>query len=211
MNDLIDLLHNYCEKFTNLEEELLTMVERETNIKTLSPRMLSGKLQGSFLALLSNIKKPEFILEIGTFTGYSALCLAQGLAENGKLFTIDYDEESSVLAQHFFNLSTYSHKINMIVGDAKTVIPTLPYFYDLVFIDADKEAYSLYFDLVIERCNPGALIIADNVLWSGKVLEDTKSRKTQAIHSFNIKVWEDPRVDCTILPLRDGITLMRVK
>jgi caffeoyl-CoA O-methyltransferase len=211
MQDIIPLINDYCESHSLMDDPLLLKVERETHIKTLSPRMLSGHLQGSLLIMLSKIIRPRRILEIGTFTGYSALCLAKGLPKDGHLITIDYDEETSNLAQIFFDESPDCSKIISMVGDAKTIIPTIDDQFDLVFIDADKDAYSHYFDLIIDKCKSGSLIIADNVLWSGKILDSKKDRKTQALDDFNKKVFSDVRVETVILPIRDGITLIRVK
>jgi caffeoyl-CoA O-methyltransferase len=166
-------------------------------------------LQGRFLAMLSKLLKPEYILELGTYTGYSALCLAEGLSEKGKLISLDANEETSTFAQHYIFKSEHSKKIHLQVGDAAKLIPTLPDGIDLVFIDADKKSYSVYFDLVIDKLKPGGLILADNVLWSGKVIEDTNDKDTQFIRDFNKKVNSDPRVECVMLPIRDGLSVIR--
>ncbi|MEI8137834.1 MAG: O-methyltransferase, partial [Bacteroidota bacterium] len=155
----------YCELFTEKESELLKELNRETQLKSNQPRMLSGHLQGRLLSFLSKLKRPEYILEIGTYTGYSALCLAEGLTENGKLITIDPNEETNYFAKKFFDKSAYKNNIELITGQAKAIIPSLPQTFDLVFIDADKKNYSLYYDLIIDKVNKGGLIIADNVLW----------------------------------------------
>jgi predicted O-methyltransferase YrrM len=200
----------YCENFTAKESELLSELNRETHLKVLSPRMLSGHLQGRLLSVLSSLVKPEYILEIGTYTGYSALCLAEGLSENGKLITIDPNEETNLIAKKYFERSAFSDKIELINGDASKIIPTITHPVDLVFIDADKRNYALYFDLVIEKVRTGGMIIADNVLWSGKVLEQESKmdKDTEAIHSFNKKIQEDKRVSNALLPVRDGLMLM---
>ncbi len=202
-------LLDYCESFTDAETELLKDLNRQTHLKINQPRMLSGHLQGRFLSLLSKLSKPKYILEIGTYTGYSALCLAEGLPENGKLVTIDPNIETNLFAQEFINKSALKNKIELITGNAQQVLPTLNFLWDIVFVDADKKNYSLYFDLVIDKVNSGGLIIADNVLWSGKVLDDKKDDDTQAIHHFNQKVKNDVRVESILLPVRDGLMLLR--
>lgn len=199
----------YCESFTKPEPELLQELNRQTHIKAGQPRMLSGHLQGRFLSLLSKLCKPNYILEIGTYTGYSALCLAEGLAENGKLITIDPNEETNLFARSFIERSADNNKIELIKGNAQEILPTLTHKWDLVFIDADKRNYQLYFDLIIDHVNSGGLIIADNVLWSGKILQEEKDKDTLAIHQFNKKVSTDPRVESTLLPVRDGLMLLR--
>jgi predicted O-methyltransferase YrrM len=203
-----DLLR-YCESFSEPESELLKKLNRETHLKVGQPRMLSGHLQGRFLSLLSKLHQPQHILEIGTYTGYSALCLAEGLKEDGKLFTIDPNEETNLFAKNFIEQSSLKNKIYLITGDASTVIPTLKFKWDIVFIDADKKSYPHYFDLVIEQVNPGGIIIADNVLWSGKVLDEKKDKDTLVIHNFNQKVSSDPRVTPLLLPVRDGLMILR--
>ena len=171
--------------------------------------MLSGHIQGLFLSFLSKLKKPNYILEIGTYTGYSAICLAEGLSDKGKLITIDPNEETNCFAKQVFKSSPYDSKIELIEGLSQEIIPSLNYMFDLVFIDADKQNYNLYFDLIIDKVNPGGIIIADNVLWSGKVLDKDQDIQTQYIHQFNIKVNSDKRVDNLLLPIRDGLMLMQ--
>jgi predicted O-methyltransferase YrrM len=171
--------------------------------------MLSGHLQGSLLSIISKMVSPHHILEIGTFTGYSAIALAQGLSAQGKLTTIEYNPEHAAIAERFFQQSAYVAQIDLLVGDAKSILADMNESFDLVFIDADKEAYAQYFDLIIGKCTTGAIIIVDNVLWSGKVLHAHKDKKTQIIHEFNQKIAADPRVENVILPIRDGITLIR--
>ena len=209
MEFISPLLLDYCEKFTEPESELLKDLNRQTHLKITSPRMLSGHLQGRLLSFLSKLKNPSSILEIGTYTGYSALCLAEGLKEGGKLITIDPNEETNLFASKFIKNSAFANKIELITGQAQQVIPTLKQTLDLVFIDADKKNYALYFDLIIDKVAKGGLIIADNVLWSGKVLDEKMDDDTTAIHSFNQKVNEDSRVENIILPVRDGLLLMR--
>lgn len=205
-----DLL-NYCENFTEQESALLKELNRQTHLRTAQPRMLSGHLQGRFLSFISKIKQPETILEIGTYTGYSALCLAEGLGSNGKLFTIDPNEETNLFAKDFIDRSEYRDNIELLTGDAQKIIPTLTNAWDIVFIDADKRNYALYYDLVIDKLKPGGLIIADNVLWSGKILNKEMDKDTLAIHAFNQKVSSDSRVESALLPLRDGLMILRKK
>ncbi len=209
MQDILSEINEYCQNLSTVFDPVLSEIERATFLRTLSPRMLSGQLQGSLLTMISKIKQPINILEIGTFTGYSAICLAHGLAPKGKLITIEYDAENAQIASEFISLSGHSEQIQLIVGDAKSIIPHLDIVFDLVFIDAEKEAYSMYFDLIIDKCSPGALILADNVLWSGKILDKKKDKKTALIDEFNKKILKDTRVENVILPIRDGINMIR--
>jgi caffeoyl-CoA O-methyltransferase len=202
-------LLQYCEDLSDGESDLLVTLNRQTHLKINNPRMLSGHLQGRFLSLFSNLQRPKRILEIGTYTGYSALCLAEGLHEDGILYTIDPNEETNVFARAFFEQSTYSSRIKLLEGQASEIIPALKETFDLVFIDADKKNYSLYYDLVIDKVVSNGIIIADNVLWSGKVLEQKMDADTLAIHQFNEKIKQDKRVSSTLLPLRDGLLMMR--
>ena len=210
MEFISEALSNYSEQHSEAESALLSELNRETHLKVMSPRMLSGHLQGRFLSLISKLAKPTNILEIGTYTGYSALCLAEGLNTEGKLITIDPNEETNVVANKYFQKSAYAKQIELKAGDATKIIPALPQTFDIVFIDADKRNYALYFDLVIDKVKKGGLIIADNVLWSGKVLTPEKEMDTdtKAIHDFNKKVNEDKRVCNLLLPVRDGLMLM---
>ncbi len=209
MEFIDEKLSMYSEAFSEPESELLKALNRETNLKVNQPRMLSGHIQGRLLSFLSKMQQPELILEIGTYTGYSALCLAEGLKENGKLITIDPNEETNAFAQKYFNCSPLKDKIELLTGQAVSIIPTINKQIDLVFIDADKKNYAVYFDLVIDKVKKGGLIIADNVLWSGKVLETEMDKDTRAIHDFNKKVSEDTRIETLLLPVRDGLMLMR--
>jgi predicted O-methyltransferase YrrM len=214
MEFLADALQSYCELHSSDESEILKKLNRTTYAQVLQPRMLSGHLQGRFLSMISALVKPKSILEIGTYTGYSALCLAEGLAEGGKLITIDVNPELEDLVNHFVKEAGFENKIQMIIGDAYQIIRTLPQTFDLVFIDADKASYSKYFDLVIEKVPSGGIILADNVLWSGKVVDEkslAKDKDTQLIDAFNKKVQADPRVDAVLLPLRDGMMVLRKK
>lgn len=213
MEFISEELTDYCIKHSDAEEALLKEVSRQTHLKTLQPRMLSGHLQGMFLSMISSLAKPKYILEIGTFTGYSALCLAKGLQAEGKLITLDNNAETSLLAKDFFNRSEYKNQIEFILGNAAEEIKKLNYKFDIVFIDADKKNYSLYYDLVFDKLNTGGLIMADNVLWSGKILdlENNKDADTLALDAFSKKIAADTRVEKLMLPLRDGVTLIRRK
>jgi caffeoyl-CoA O-methyltransferase len=209
--DLIpDALYQYAEEYTNAESDLLRNINRETHLHVLRPRMISGHLQGRLLAMLSKMINPKFILEIGTYTGYSALCLAEGLQETGKIITIEKNEELKSQVDGYIQNSPFRGKIDNMIGEAQTIIPNLNYSWDMVFIDADKENYALYFDQTIDQVNPGGYIIADNVLWSGKVFDDQQNDKvTNVIRDFNKKVHEDPRVENVLLPIRDGLMILR--
>jgi predicted O-methyltransferase YrrM len=213
MDFLPEKIADYAAEMTSAEDELLASLVRETHLKILSPRMLSGHLQGRVLSLISHLMQPKYILEIGTYTGYSALCLAEGLHPQGRLITIDRNEELSDILDKYLKQSKYSHQIESKIGYAADIIPTLPNKIDLVFIDADKPNYSLYFDLVIDKVRPGGLILADNVLWSGKVVEEIRlnDKSAVAIHEFNQKVHNDPRVENVLIPIRDGIMALRKK
>lgn len=208
--DLInESIQHYAEQHTSSEGDLLKKIDRDTHAKVMMPRMLSGHLQGRVLSMISHMIRPQRILEIGTYTGYSAVCLAEGLQENGKLITIDINEELEDRVLNYFADSPYNKKIEYKIGNAVEVIPSLSETFDLVFIDADKERYSVYFDLVIEKVRSGGFILADNVLWSGKVLDTKPDKDTRAILEFNKKIQDDPRVENVLLPIRDGIMLMR--
>jgi caffeoyl-CoA O-methyltransferase len=208
--DLInESIQHYAEQHTSSEADLLKKIERDTHAKVMMPRMLSGHLQGRVLSMISHMIRPHRILEIGTYTGYSAVCLAEGLQEGGKLITIDINEELEDRVRDYFAASSYNNNIEYKIGNAVEVIPALNETFDLVFIDADKERYSVYFDLVIDKVRNGGFILADNVLWSGKVLDAKPDKDTRAILEFNKKIQDDPRVENVLLPIRDGIMLMR--
>jgi caffeoyl-CoA O-methyltransferase len=208
--DLInESIQHYAEQHTSSESDLLKKIDRDTHAKVLMPRMLSGHLQGRVLSMISHMIRPQHILEIGTYTGYSAVSLAEGLQEGGKLITIDINEELEDRVRDYFTASSYGNKIDYKIGNAVEVIPALSETFDLVFIDADKERYSVYFDLVIDKVRNGGFILADNVLWSGKVLDKKPDKDTRAILEFNKKIQDDPRVENVLLPIRDGIMLMR--
>lgn len=208
--ELIDpQIQHYAEHHTSPENDLLRRLSRDTHANVLMPRMLSGHLQGRVLSMISHMLRPKAILEIGTYTGYSALCLCEGLVEGGKLYTIDVNAELEDRVRNYFDQAGVSAKVDFRIGDAMKIIPGLEVNFDLVFIDADKENYSRYYDLVIERVNLNGVILADNVLWSGKVVEARPDKDTRAILEFNAKVHNDPRVENVLLPIRDGIMMMR--
>jgi caffeoyl-CoA O-methyltransferase len=204
-------IDDYCIAHTTSETEVLNDLNRQTNIQILQPRMLSGHLQGRVLSMLSHMIQPTNILEIGTYTGYSAICLAEGLKENGKVVTIDRNAELEDFALSYFEKANVSNKIDFRIGNAIDIIPTLKETFDLVFIDADKTNYSNYFDLVIDQVAKGAYIIADNVLWSGKVVQEVEERdmETKAILEYNEKIHNDPRVENILFPIRDGLMIAR--
>jgi len=213
MHFLSEELENYAAQHTEDEPLLLQELNKRTHLNVLQPRMISGHFQGRFLSLLSKMVQPRTILEIGTYTGYATLCLAEGLHPEGVLHTIDIKEELTDLQREFFDRSGYGSRIVQHLGKAADIIPALDTTFDLVFIDADKQNYAHYFDLVIEKMNRGGLILSDNVLWSGKVVEEVKhnDKHTQALMAYNQKIKDDPRVETVLLPIRDGITLSRVK
>jgi len=209
MDFLSDDLQKYVEDHTSAEPELLKRITRDTNAKVLMPRMLSGHVQGRFLSMISHFIKPQNILEVGTYTGYSAICLAEGLNPDGKLVTIDVNEELESRVRGYFQEAGLAQKIDYRIGDAAHIIPALDQVFDLVFIDADKENYSRYYDLVFDKVRAGGVILADNVLWSGKVTKPKPDKDTRALLEFNQKVMNDPRVENLLLPLRDGIMMIR--
>ena len=205
-------LSQYAEQHTTPENELLKSLNRDTHANVLAPRMLSGHLQGRLLSLFSKIIQPKAILEIGTYTGYAALCLAEGLTKDGVLHTIDINEELETRIHKYFNQSAYADQIKLHIGNALDIIPKIQEQFDLVFIDADKENYSNYYDLLIDQLPSGGIIMADNVLWSGKVIDTNaldSDNDTQELDKFNAKVQSDPRVENILIPVRDGIMVAR--
>lgn len=214
MHFLPEKIDDYVVKHSEDEPELLHQLNRETNQKILQPRMLSGHYQGRVLSMISKLINPKNILEIGTYTGYSAICLAEGLQKNGELHTIDINEELFDFQRKYFDKSGFGKQIHQHLGDALDIIPKLKKTFDLVFIDADKENYTNYFHAIINNMNRGGIILSDNVLWSGKVLE-TKFKKedtsTPALIEYNKLLKEDIRVETIILPIRDGLTITRKK
>ena len=204
-------LVRYIESHSQPEPELLARLNRETHLKVLQPRMLSGHFQGRVLSMISKIVRPAVILEIGTYTGYSALCLAEGLASNGVLHTIDIKEELQDLQRRYFEQSEFGEKIVQHLGPALEIIPNLATQFDLVFIDADKENYINYYEMVVPMMRSGGLILSDNVLWSGKVLDDSATDKsTVAIKEYNKRIADDKRVETVLFPIRDGLNITRV-
>jgi len=207
-------LADYAEKHTSPEPALLAELNRDTYANVLTPRMLSGHIQGRVLSMFSKMIKPKAILEIGTYTGYAALCMAEGLAADSVLHTIDIDEELETRINKFVSQSPFAQQVKLHIGNALDIIPTLNESFDLVFIDADKENYAAYYDLLIDRLPSGAVLIADNVLWSGKVLEADqlpKDNDTKALDSFNKKIQADSRVENVLMPIRDGLMVIRKK
>lgn len=193
------------------ESDVLKKLNRDTHAKVLMPRMLSGHMQGNLLSMLSNMIRPKQILEIGTYTGYSGICLTKGLQDGGKLHTIDINEELETMVRTFFDEAGLTNKINYYIGNALNIIPTIKEKFDLVFIDADKKNYSAYYDMVFDKVNAGGYIIVDNVLWSGKVLDppEKMDADTKAIDAFNKKIHSDTRVEHLLLPVRDGLMIVR--
>lgn len=212
MHFLPEELDNYVVKHSQAEPKILQELGRETWQKVLNPRMLSGAFQGRVLSMISKLIQPKSILEIGTYTGYSALCLAEGLSKEGKLYTIDKNEELEELQYKYFQKSDYKDQITQYVGNAIDIIPTIDSKFDLVFIDADKSNYVNYFHLIIGKMNKGGVILSDNVLWSGKVVEelDPKDTDTKILLEYNRLLNEDSRLETVLLPIRDGLTISRV-
>ena len=209
MEFLPEKINSYSLDNTEKEPKLLSDLNRETWANVMIPRMLSGHLQGRVLSMISKMINPTNIIEIGTYTGYSALCMAEGLKENGKIHTLDINEEYTSVAKKYFDKSDYKENIIQHIGNAVDIIPELDYKFQLAFIDADKENYSNYFDLIIEKMDVGGYIIADNVLWSGKVIEENKDEETMALDNYNKKVFSDKRVETVLLPVRDGLNISR--
>jgi len=205
-----DKINEYCENHSSSESEVLRQISRDTHANLLKPRMLSGHLQGRLLSMISQILQPANILEIGAYTGYSAICLAEGLIEGGKLITIEADEELESRIRHNIDVAGLSEQIDLKKGNAFEVIPTLNTIFDLVFIDADKLNYIKYYDLVIDKLKIGGLIISDNVLWDGKVAETSKNdTTTKLLREFNAYVHNDSRTKNVLLPIRDGLFVSR--
>jgi predicted O-methyltransferase YrrM len=213
MNFLPEKLDQYVVNHSQQEPVVLQELSRETWQKVLNPRMLSGAFQGRVLSMISKLIRPKNVLEIGTYTGYSAICIAEGLADGGVIHTLDKNEELEDLQNKYFEKSGYRDQINQHFGNALEIIPTFQETFDLVFIDADKSNYPNYFDLVIDKMNSGGVILSDNVLWSGKVVEelDPKDDDTQALLTYNQRLNSDERIETVLLPIRDGLTISRVK
>ena len=212
MHFLSQDLEDYIEQHSENEPELLSKLNKETYQKILLPRMCSGHFQGRVLSMLSKLIRPLNILEIGTFTGYAALCLCEGMQENGELHTIDIKEELVDFQRKYFDLSGFGNRIHQHLGEAVTIIPTLDLKFDLVFIDADKENYIKYYNLILPKMNKGGFILSDNVLWSGKVVEPLQKNdlSTAILLEYNLLLKNDPRVETVLLPIRDGLTVSRI-
>jgi len=213
MHFIPEELDHYVVNHSEDEPELLQELTRETYQKILQPRMLSGHYQGRLLSMISKLTHPKNILEIGTYTGYSALCLAEGMQRDGELHTIDINEELLDFQRSYFNKSPYGKQIFQHLGNALEIIPSLDKTFDLIFIDADKDNYPAYFNAIIDKLNPGGIILSDNVLWSGKVIEPLKEDdfSTKALLEYNTILKEDKRIETVILPIRDGLTISRKK
>jgi predicted O-methyltransferase YrrM len=213
MEFIDEKIENYALGMSRQESDILKKLNRDTHAKVMMPRMLSGHMQGNLLSMLSHMIRPAQILEIGTYTGYSGICLAEGLIEGGKLHTIDINEELETMVRSFIKAAKMEDRICYYIGNALQIIPTINETFDLVFIDADKKNYSKYYDLIFDKVRPGGFIIADNVLWSGKVLEEESKMDddTKTIHLFNKMVHNDVRVEHMLLPVRDGLMIARKK
>ena len=209
MDFISEKLLNYCISHSSKESEILKELNRQTHIRTLNPRMICGKHQGRFLSMISNIIRPKRILEIGTFTGYSTLCLAEGLEKDGRIDTIDNNSELKKIQSYFFNLSKLQNKINQFTCDAINILPKLKGKYDLIFLDADKKNYLNYLDLIIPLLKKKGVLISDNVLWSGKVLKKNKNKdvETEILKKFNQQLSNHKNLETVLLPIRDGISL----
>lgn len=205
-----ELLERYLEEHSSAEDPVLKELSRHTHLNAVHPQMLSGRILGGFLTFISQLVSPKKILEVGTYTGYSAICLAKGLAPGGKLITLDFNDELRQTALSFFEKAGFDQVIELINGDALEVIPDLSGPFDLVFIDANKEGYPSYYELIVPKVSKGGFILADNVLWGGKVLDfEERDASTSAIQKFNHMVTLDPRVENLMLPIRDGLMLLK--
>ncbi|MFY8189100.1 MAG: O-methyltransferase [Flavobacterium sp.] len=213
MHFISEELEDYVEKHSAKEPALLAALNKETFQKILIPRMLSGHFQGRVLSMISKICRPTTILEIGTYTGYATLCLCEGLQENGEIHTIDIKEELVDFQRKYFEKSDWNHQIHQHLGEALDILPGLDLKFDLVFIDADKENYLNYYEMIVPMMNKGGIILSDNVLWSGKVLEKLQEgdKSTEILLEYNERLANDPRVETVLLPIRDGLTITRVK
>lgn len=199
----------YCLQHSTSPDALLHALERETHLRTLQPQMLAGPLQGLLLQMISQMIRPQRILEVGTFTGYGTICLARGLADDGLLHTIEAEDELAPIIYTYLRKAGLEARVKLHLGDAARIIPSLDESFDLVFLDAGKMDYALHYDLVFPKVRPGGFLLADNVLWSGKVVQDEKDRTAQALRAFNDRIQADERVENLLLPLRDGLMIMR--
>jgi len=212
MHFLPELIEQYIATHSQEEPQLLQELSRETHLKVIQPRMITGHFQGRVLSMFSKIINPKYILEIGTYTGYSAICLAEGLQKEGELHTIEVNPELETIQSKYFNKSPFSKQIISHIGNALEVISGLNKVFDLVFIDAEKKQYDAYFEAVLTVSRPGTIILSDNVLWTGKVVEplNPKDKTTKALLDYNHKLANDPRVETVLLPIRDGLSMSRV-
>ncbi len=204
-----EAIQEYVEGMTTPETDILYNLKRETYLKVLSPQMISGHYQGRLLTMITQMIRPKRVLEVGTFTGYTAICFGMGLPEDGQVHTIEINEERENIIRKHLEKAELEEKVILYIGDAKEIIPTIDEMFDLVFIDASKMEYDTYFDLIFEKVRQGGFILTDNVLWYGKVLEEKKDKKTAAIHAFNSRIQEDERVENILLPMMDGIMIAR--
>jgi len=204
-------LNRYCEEMSTKPDDVLRALERETNLKTMAPQMLTGHTQGILLQFLAQMIEPQTIVEIGTFTGYAAICMAKGLSEKGSLHTIEINPERQSIIKKYIIKANLENKVILHIGDAKDIIPTIPGVFDMVYVDAAKFDYQVYYDLVVDRLSAGGMIIVDNVLWGGKIVRGHTDKDTKVLLEFNKMVKEDDRVENVVLPIRDGITLIRRK
>ena len=211
MQFLPKIIEEYSENFSSPESDVLQRLTRETYMNIMIPQMLSGHIQGSFLKMMAFMQQPKRILEVGTYTGYSAICMAEGMPKDGILHTIDINEELEDICKKYFKESGFENKIKYHLGKALDIIPSLDETFDMIFLDADKINYANYYDLVFDKVRKGGFIIADNVLWSGKVVEPIKAsdKDTIALHNYNQKIQDDSRVENYLLPIRDGLMIAR--
>ena len=209
LQDNYTRLYDYCVEHSTPMDELLYELDRETHLKTLAPRMSSGPIQGRILSLISNLVRPKYILEIGTFTGFATLNLVRGLQPDGELITVEVNAELQYISNKYFTKSGYGDRINQLIGNAKEIVPALDYKFDLIFLDAGKKDYPIYYELILPKLRKGGIILADNILWSGKILDENMDKTSIVLDEFNKQVVEDSRVENVILPLRDGINVIR--
>ncbi|MDG1716382.1 MAG: O-methyltransferase [Saprospiraceae bacterium] len=209
LQDNYTRLYDYCVEHSTPMDEILYELDRETHLKTLAPRMSSGPIQGRILSLISNLLRPKYILEIGTFTGFATLNLVRGLQPDGELITVEVNAELQHISHKYFTKSGYSDRINQLIGNAKEIVPKLDYKFDLIFLDAGKKDYPIYYELILPKLRKGGIILADNILWSGKILDENMDKTSVILDEFNKQVVEDSRVENVILPLRDGINVIR--
>ena len=211
MNFSLKKIWKYCEQMSSPPDQLLKELDRETNLKTLAPQMASGPFQGLLLYFISQMKQPKSVLEVGTFTAYSTICFAKAANEDCSIYTIEANEELKYIIDKYINQLENKHQVQSYIGDAKKLIPTLDVQFDLAFVDAGKKDYELYFDLLIDKISSNGILLFDNVLWSGKVLNQEKDNDTRIMHHFNEKILTDDRVENIILPIRDGLMIIRKK